>query len=1365
MLIHWHRGDCLHAACDPVEEEHHVSLRQAIHDIFGKRTRKSPWIFCKVGTNDAPQVCEQCLAGATAFRKAWRVWLRILRSVEPSCFIMGCGQCRGVKPGESRGFRSPGSPSAHVLQSEMELIPLLHSDLEICVDDPRRRTFSAQIVWPAMVKDAGRPYPFAEDAEDGLLLNLKLAGDEICQEIRLAPVEKFPAAENIVEHTITVESNEDVLAFCCDEVRDEGGGALYYHPHVIIRAHNGPKTTLRMEPLSGCAVWPAPRRRGRRISLPDIEVKHLDIFKPLTVDPDDAVPVPIDGFRCLRGQRRDHITGVQWSQSSNNTSECGNMSQHVKVSTGQTVMFWFELICLDLVRASLSAQIADSGDFFQVTEAATSAFVQANYLVCALSGVEAFADLNLNATDLGFLAASISLSCGMLGLGFASRDKSPSRVLGLPGKKTDWDLEFLMLILVRSTEVLSRVFGISLVHISTRFANFKLGGPVMILAMAFSSRLLFRNATAADVLAAVVAHPGQLLEPASLLPFHASLFLDGMLALTLIICQILVRNVALFAEHSKAVPKEALGAWLALTAFSCVGRSFFAYYLGGKVESPTFKRLATESGPEDKIEKIEISYSALPAAFNCPKEVPVAILAAMPKQYLLSASVREEDADWLAGPAQTYLRKLRVPQSSRTGAEGTSALLLSVANCVELEDLNLDYCDKIPADAWKQLGEARWCRWVRHAPPFLGQMRGVGGRKDLNLDDCPEIPADAWKQLGEARWVNLKTASFSGCFKSDTRGARGAAVLLLSLAKCVALEDLNLDDCPEIPADAWTQLEEASWVNLKKASFSWCLGAKMCFSSGTEGADGAAVLLLSLAKCVALEERCEWLNLKKASFLRCFKSDTIGADGCAMLLLSLAKCVALEEPCASVRAQRGQMGPPCSSFPWPDALRWRNVVSCDFWRSLFVLQPEGSPLGVLLGDPSRRLEAAGRSQVAEPQNGIIFRVLQFGDQRCRWGGRASPFLGQMRGDLQLECCWEIPADAWKQLGEARCFGARTKGAKGAAVLLLSLAKCVALEDLDLDGCDKIPADAWKQLPRAPWPALRKSNGIPDFVELRNVPPSGYCSTSLCTGAKHLRSAQCSGLFSSNDPPCDPLVLLLSLAKSVALEDLNLDDCPEIPADAWKQLGEARCFNSDATGTDGAAVLLLSLAKCAALEERCECFNSDATGTDGAAVLLLSLAKCVALEERCECFNSDATGTDGAAVLLLSLAKCVALEERCEWLNLKKASFYECFNPDTKGAKGAAVLLLSLAKCVALEEGCELYFAGCEKIPADAWKQLPRAVWPSLLCSNGIPDFLELRNARTRHWKMWTVWIEWLPFERKAYSCDPARPADGSSENA
>ena len=146
------------------------------------------------------------------------------------------------------------------------------------------------------------------------------------------------------------------------QVHDEGGGALYYHPHIIIRAQDADKTILRMEPLSGGAVWPAPRRRGRRISLPDIEVKDLDIFKSVTVDPKEHEAVlPIVGFRCLSGPRRDHITGIQWSQSSN-TLHCRNMWQRVKISTGQTVMFWFELICLGLVRASLS-EITDSVEF------------------------------------------------------------------------------------------------------------------------------------------------------------------------------------------------------------------------------------------------------------------------------------------------------------------------------------------------------------------------------------------------------------------------------------------------------------------------------------------------------------------------------------------------------------------------------------------------------------------------------------------------------------------------------------------------------------------------------------------------------------------------------------------------------------------------------------------------------------------------------------------------------------------------------------------------------------------------------------------------------------------------------------------
>ena len=55
---------------------------------------------------------------------------------------------------------------------------------------------------------------------------------------------------------------------------------------------------------------------------------------------------------------------------------------------------------------------------------------------------------------------------------------------------------------------------------------------------------------------------------------------------------------------------------------------------------------------------------------------------------------------------------------------------------------------------------------------------------------------------------------------------------------------------------------------------------------------------------------------------------------------------------ASVERQRVQMGPPCSSFPWPNAQRWRNILSCDVrlihaavFENFFVLKPKGAQFG------------------------------------------------------------------------------------------------------------------------------------------------------------------------------------------------------------------------------------------------------------------------------------------------------------------------------------------------------------------------------------------------------------------------------------
>ena len=81
----------------------------------------------------------------------------------------------------------------------------------------------------------------------------------------------------------------------------------------------------------------------------------------------------------------------------------------------------------------------------------------------------------------------------------------------------------------------------------------------------------------------------------------------------------------------------------------------------------------------------------------------------------------------------------------------------------------------------------------------------------------------------------------------DCMGASGAVVVLTALAQCHALEDeltktrftcrrprrtsretlqeLDLVECYEIPAEAWQQLGKANWTKLRKANFYRYLGS------------------------------------------------------------------------------------------------------------------------------------------------------------------------------------------------------------------------------------------------------------------------------------------------------------------------------------------------------------------------------------------------------------------------------------------------------------------------------------------------------------------------------------------------------------
>ena len=186
-------------------------------------------------------------------------------------------------------------------------------------------------------------------------------------------------------------------------------------------------------------------------------------------------------------------------------------------------------------------------------------------------------------------------------------------------------------------------------------------------------------------------------------------------------------------------------------------------------------------------------------------------------------------------------------------------------------------------------------RWGRRAPPFLGQMRSAGGtfwvvmcdclcelllsctRKELNLDECGKIPADAWKQLGEARWVNLKKASFRQCLGRKMLLHDGFQFVDLRLCKSWETSDSR---------ELWV-----TWYYMSYLHHVWMI-YQLAFTSLHWVIQ---IVWVHFAVRVSLWEDVSTSKSTEFSlFWRCFGSDT-GADGATVLLLSLAKCAALEE--------------------------------------------------------------------------------------------------------------------------------------------------------------------------------------------------------------------------------------------------------------------------------------------------------------------------------------------------------------------------------------------------------------------------------------------------------------------------------------
>eukprot|EP00434_Breviolum_minutum_P027193 symbB.v1.2.024053.t1/scaffold2246.1/size98716/2 len=480
----------------------------------------------------------------------------------------------------------------------------------------------------------------------------------------------------------------------------------------------------------------------------------------------------------------------------------------------------------------------------EVAESTISALVQTNFLVSLLGDVDAIAKMPLTDEQLQSMAISVAISCLSAGLSFAGRDKSDGMVLSLPGK-VGWGPTMGCLVLVRAMEVASRMVAFNIIQVSMRGGWCgHVGGPLAVLIFVLASRLCFPEAKLVDVLASVTAHPGQILEPQSLLPLWRSLMLHGILALAAGGQQVLQStHRAWMPGDAKELPPKYLVGWLLLTACSFLGLICLSVF-GGRWEQPIFGQLREKEGDES------IKLSSLVAAFESKDfQVPKAAIAALGHTLInIDTNDKKNFVKLIDCNGRVQFSEVAFHQlvdvfndNSADRSQAAGEVLLHLKDC-NLVSLNLQGCEMIPSSAWQKLRGASWTNlreanfdscfvYETSAADLLEVLRNSPLEK-LNFCRCSQIPSTAWQKLRGASWTNLREANFDSCFVYETNAAD-----LLEVLRNSPLEKLNFCRCSQIPSAAWQKLRGASWTNLREANFS------RCFDEDTKGADGAADLL------------------------------------------------------------------------------------------------------------------------------------------------------------------------------------------------------------------------------------------------------------------------------------------------------------------------------------------------------------------------------------------------------------------------------------------------------------------------------------------------------------------------------------------
>eukprot|EP00931_Biecheleriopsis_adriatica_P019219 TRINITY_DN13173_c0_g1_i2.p1 TRINITY_DN13173_c0_g1~~TRINITY_DN13173_c0_g1_i2.p1 ORF type:complete len:642 (+),score=119.44 TRINITY_DN13173_c0_g1_i2:431-2356(+) len=276
--------------------------------------------------------------------------------------------------------------------------------------------------------------------------------------------------------------------------------------------------------------------------------------------------------------------------------------------------------------------------YAEVVEAGTSLLVQMNFLLSLIFGVKQMDNLHLSTEELQSLAISVAVSCASLGLSFAGRDQADTRILRVPGKLKGWQPTMVLLFFVRILEVASRVCTVNLLHLSTR-SSYSVGGPLAAALTCLSAKLAFPKAGPSEIFAALFAHPGQILEPASQLPLWKSSCISWMLVAAAALAQYRLHvDEAAYLElfsHAKPGPPALLLAWLATYACSQVGLYAF-WRFGHMLQHPIVDELGMKLPDEEvlmpstetnmqQVPRRSFAYSEVATTFDS-KVVPAAFL-------------------------------------------------------------------------------------------------------------------------------------------------------------------------------------------------------------------------------------------------------------------------------------------------------------------------------------------------------------------------------------------------------------------------------------------------------------------------------------------------------------------------------------------------------------------------------------------------------------------------------------------------------------------------------------------------------------------------------------------------------------------